>query len=422
MAALVKLGKFSWYEGLFGVKESNSYSLAQANFILNQTAGTLLSKANGQLFQIGAFNTPSLKNLRGAGSSLLKSRADIGRNFAFDHVIQGDILLEHAKYPGAVFQAASQFNCLEFSSWKSLPESGVGIYAFDPTQGPACALACAAGTVYRNYFVDVRNVPGDVNLLQPSTAIAAELQPEAALDYYALGQKEHRQINNLDDLERLLKNDEHKYFNILNGYTFSSDSGRLDRLNEVIDEHKRRAQHTTKHTTVHSTQPADLLTYDDLLCAIKIGVHAEVGVSFRDRYEIIDPSEGITVTQTYCSALSCAYSGIHNHHWEGLARLVLEANYEATLWAAVINALKATSASTQPVTPLSHRHDVFLTLLGGGVFQNDPQWICDAIGRALAVMKKHNAPINVHISHYRSLNTDNVDMIQDAYDRFLLEV
>jgi hypothetical protein len=32
------------------------------------------------------------------------------------------------------------------------PEDGVTMYAADPTQGPACALACAAGSVYRNYF------------------------------------------------------------------------------------------------------------------------------------------------------------------------------------------------------------------------------------------------------------------------------
>jgi hypothetical protein len=34
----------------------------------------------------------------------------------------------------------------------TVPEHGVTVYAGDPTQGPACALACAAGSVYRNYF------------------------------------------------------------------------------------------------------------------------------------------------------------------------------------------------------------------------------------------------------------------------------
>jgi O-acetyl-ADP-ribose deacetylase (regulator of RNase III) len=54
--------------------------------------------------------------------------------------------------------------------------------------------------------------------------------------------------------------------------------------------------------------------------------------------------------------------------------MVLEASYEATLWSAVIHALK-------------HKNDprarkVFLTALGGGVFGNDMDWIANAIDKA----------------------------------------
>jgi hypothetical protein len=52
-----------------------------------------------------------------------------------------------------VVQAASQFNFLEFPSPGCLPEEGISNYANDHTQGPACAVACAAGTAYRNYLV-----------------------------------------------------------------------------------------------------------------------------------------------------------------------------------------------------------------------------------------------------------------------------
>ena len=38
-----------------------------------------------------------------------------------------------------MFQAASQFNCLEFAGPEELPEDGVTQYDDDPTQGPACA-------------------------------------------------------------------------------------------------------------------------------------------------------------------------------------------------------------------------------------------------------------------------------------------
>ena len=32
------------------------------------------------------------------------------------------------------------------------PEDGVTRYKDDPTQGPACAIAASAATMYRNYF------------------------------------------------------------------------------------------------------------------------------------------------------------------------------------------------------------------------------------------------------------------------------
>ena len=35
------------------------------------------------------------------------------------------------------------------------PEDGIDRYEGDHTQGPACAIACGAGTIYRNYLVPV---------------------------------------------------------------------------------------------------------------------------------------------------------------------------------------------------------------------------------------------------------------------------
>ncbi len=51
---------------------------------------------------------------------------------------------------GAVFQVASQFNLLEMVGPSVTPEDGVGGYEFDRTQGPACAIACGAGSHRRN--------------------------------------------------------------------------------------------------------------------------------------------------------------------------------------------------------------------------------------------------------------------------------
>jgi len=68
----------------------------------------------------------------------------------------------------------------------------------------------------------------------------------------------------------------------------------------------------------------------------------------------------------------------------------LEAAYEATLAAAVLNASKTGSKS------------VYLTLIGGGVFGNDQEWIVDAIERA--VKMHHNSGLDVNIVSFRHSN------------------
>jgi hypothetical protein len=61
---------------------------------------------------------------------------------------------------GALFQVASQFNLLEMAGPSVTPEDGVTRYAGDHTQGPACAIAAGAATIYRNYFAPVGGESG----------------------------------------------------------------------------------------------------------------------------------------------------------------------------------------------------------------------------------------------------------------------
>jgi hypothetical protein len=57
------------------------------------------------------------------------------------------------------------------------------------------------------------------------------------------------------------------------------------------------------------------------------------------------------------------------------ATLVLQAAYEATMWAAVLNVDRRAS------------NVVLLTSLGGGAFGNEERWIHSAIRRALQMMR-----------------------------------
>jgi hypothetical protein len=69
-----------------------------------------------------------------------------------------------------------------------------------------------------------------------------------------------------------------------------------------------------------------------------------------------------------------AYSRVPPAHWKSFASLILEAAYEATMLAAVLNKQRGASDV------------VLLTLLGGGAFGNADDWIFGAIRRALTMM------------------------------------
>lgn len=134
-----------WFKDLFGFEESYPNLKDHIDF---PSPNILRSKANNRTFPLGAFSTPSLHQLRQI--VLLKDST-----FSYEHIVVDSIRELHSSKPGAVFQAASQFNCLEFPHYDVTPETGITDYITDHTQGPACAVACAAGTLYRNFFAPV---------------------------------------------------------------------------------------------------------------------------------------------------------------------------------------------------------------------------------------------------------------------------
>lgn len=66
-----------------------------------------------------------------------------------------------------------------------------------------------------------------------------------------------------------------------------------------------------------------------------------------------------------------SYTYLDDELWEAFASLTLEAAYEATLRAAILNAAAGGT------------NVVYLTQLGGGAFGNKPLWILNAMRRAL---------------------------------------
>ncbi len=234
---------------------------------------------------------------------------------------------------GALFQVASQFNMLEMVAPSVTPEEGVTRYQHDRTQGPACAMAAGAATIYRNYLVPVGGGAGQTatrqldGLADVGAALAQRLDPEASPPW-----------------------------TMRNGYAMATREG-LAAIDAMLRE-------------------ADEAFLDDLRGRVRVGLHADVEVTD-------EAASGRTVSQIFCSALPVAYSGHPSSAWARFGRLVLEAAYEATLLAGVLNADRGAS------------NRVLLTRLGGGAFGNADEWIDGAMARALRIAADFDVEVSV---------------------------
>ncbi|QDV12317.1 hypothetical protein CA51_21990 [Rosistilla oblonga] len=314
----------SWFQQLTGIDESSPQQV-RAQLSVD---GEDLVCPDGTRIACGRLETPTLVELRARAAATDSPRGRLSLR-----EIVADVRRLHAD-PGnanSLFQVASQFNLLEMASPTVTPERGVGIYEHDHTQGPACAVACGAGTIYRNYFAAV----GD-----------------------CVGQSRDHQIDCSADLGRLLGNREQQLWRMQNGYLFPTDSG----LRQIS-------------RTLESAAAGELDSYRD---ALRIGLQWNTAVTLA--------GSSHRVSQAYCSALPVAYGSQPAADWTAFAKLVLEAAYEATLAAAVVNLAETGS------------NKLYLTLLGGGVFGNRNEWIIAAIERAVASYRE--TPLDIAIVSY----------------------
>jgi hypothetical protein len=296
----------TWFEDLVGFPE-NGGDAVRNDLVLD--GEHIVSKANGRRIRHGRLEIVSAGELarRAAQFTSTGRRLDLR-----EHIGEAGFIHALENSSGALFQAASQFNLLEMASPRLTPEDGIGIYEQDQTQGPACAIACGAGTIFRNYLVPVNG---------------------------RIGQTAEDQIDCLALIGRRLRNDANRFWSLQNGYAFADESG-LRRLNAELEA---------------MSAPAMRALEDSLY----VGIHWDTEVTVH--------SAGHCVTQVFCSALPVGYSHVGSETWAPFSRLILRATYRATLCAAAINA-----AATE-------NRRVFLTLVGGGVFGNSPDWIRDAV-------------------------------------------
>ena len=333
----------------------------------------LTSKANGRRIIAGRFEAVSLAQLRervrvltsrtstctpSTGTCTSTSTSTCAANTVREFV--GDIrtVLHDPANAGAMVQVASQFNCLEMIDPTSTPEMGICIYEKDHTQGPICAMCCGAGTIYRNYFVEVK---GDI------------------------GQTADRQLDGIARLGAELGNN--SPINAPDG----RGSGSLWEMQNGYCQANKSGLATIRGILQGATEEEA----DRLRGLLEVGIqwNAEVtSATSAPSSSTNTTKHPLCLSQIFSSALPVAYArrGIAKHEWKDFAALVLEAAYEATILAAVINRERTGC------------NRLYLTMLGGGAFGNTEKWIYDSMRRALE--KYRNFGLDICIVSYGKSN------------------
>jgi len=239
----------------------------------------------------------------------------------------GGYLQSLPEYNGAVFQVASNFNGIEAISQASNLEdaSFCSNYVNDRTQGPAASISAGGAAISRV-----------LTGLHSSTEPPTEWRQTNA-----------NQVNFLNRV--LTKLDIAK---LVNGYiVLDPGSVPTSGLSSVVEN------------------------MDEMLALYKVGYHRACQVTSGHRCLRTGVAEaapqGQTVDQVFAAAVNLAqgYDGRINSKCvqaEAITRLTLRAAYIGAYLAARLNGRKL----------------LVLTLVGGGVFGNNYEWICDAIAEA----------------------------------------
>lgn len=317
-----------WFEQLTGFSEESIENVRKNILIENDK---IISLVNSQKFTFGSLEIPSLEQLRNENPiNHFKDKIQISEVIANAKDLHCDIANKNA-----LFQVASQFNLLEMINPNITPELGIDRYEFDYTQGPICAIACGAGTIYRNYFIELNG---------------------------KIGQTENNQIDCLDLIGKELENENLNLWSMKNGYALVNQNGLLSinkKIAQLNDDEREK-----------------------LKGKLKTGIQWNTEVTVSETKH--------KVSQIYCSALPVSYSYIESFYWESFTRVILEALYESTLYAGLLNMQNNNS------------NLVYLTLVGGGAFGNEEYWILESLQKAIEKFK--NIPLDIKIVSYIESN------------------
>ena len=268
-----------WFEDVFKFKEQ-TYIQTQRRLLVMQT-GTGSALRLGR-WRVGKWSCPTLGELRAAGKSVLQESGLMGKSFKISNITtHWHELHRQPENNGAVFQIATNFNGLSSVSSNETPEDGIEGYRASVCEGAVAASSCGAAVAFRNYLLPL----GDGKV----------------------GQTSSDQLNLLSSLSSVVGD---VRWDIANGI-IDADLSSLAKINRKIS----------------SFSPSQL---DSIRESIRIGLHLDTEVTLSNA-----PHEQF-VGHACCGVVDSGHSELQANLWEPLSTLILEATFEATLWASVI--------------------------------------------------------------------------------------
>jgi len=311
----------------------------------------IVRSSNGKEYRAGFFTDPTIITLReqadklpkvGGGKFNIIIGTNTQSNSPYRHTVDIGAMQAHPQNNDAVFQVASNFSALEPIGMTHYPEKGITGYIHDYTQGPFASISAAPGLFYRMYGV-----------------------------FYDSAKEPSKWRQTKDHQIELLGGGVHypwlkKIFPITNGYINYADNP--DSLNLPFTQKDK----------------------DE----IRIGYHRDMQVLYGftendTQYDITDKNQ--IINQVFTAAVDFGYvnAGYKNNPIViQRAKALLDAAYEGTLLAAITN----------------NKKKVFLTLIGGGVFQNNISWIAESIAKNKNLIQAHGLEVTLVIYSYKDLS------------------
>lgn len=154
-----------WFTKLFGFNETVKDIYEHITCGTNENGEEYLaSNVTQSIFPTGTFQIRNISSFLSDPDHLPKRGGGtfniiVGNGMQTENLYMIDALTmqSHPSNDGATYQAASNFNALEFVGPSQTAADGVTDYIYDFTQGPYLALACPQSIVYRNYFCKHEN-------------------------------------------------------------------------------------------------------------------------------------------------------------------------------------------------------------------------------------------------------------------------